>query len=128
MRKIVNKETEIVLKNRIKTEKVKCDMCDKEGIPIDEDIWPRDLGVSWPSAHHQTLLTNLSYIDKWNYPDEGYGEIIHYDICHDCFKNKLLPVIQTLVGSQPHNLDRNSKAEKSDNRIIIKILAVTFRQ
>lgn len=41
------------------------------------------------------LETKVSMKDGWNSPDGGQGTKISYDICPDCFKEKLIPWLES---------------------------------
>ncbi len=73
---------------RDELDKLICDICKKEAKYPNHDWAEQNLG-------HKTLKTEISLEDSNYFPDGGFGEVIKFDICPECFKNKLIPFIES---------------------------------
>jgi hypothetical protein len=59
-----------------------CDLCDaKAKLP----------GQPWSKDSSDIARVEVSLRTGWARYGDGFGEIIHFDICPDCFTNKLVP-------------------------------------
>lgn len=63
--------------------KITCDICNSEIITEDKDRFSNN-------------EINVSCKIGRCYPDDCYGDKISFDICPDCFKNKLIPFLNSL--------------------------------
>lgn len=72
-----------------------CDLC---GRKTQNDSWAKmPFGVE---------DVEISYESGERYPEGNFTELVSYDICPDCFKNKLVPWLEK-QGAEPEVQDRN---------------------
>lgn len=62
---------------------LKCDLCGKES--------NKNYARSWKKETYDELVTCISYKKGHCFPDGGYGEELHVDLCPNCFESKLIP-------------------------------------
>ena len=95
---------------------MKCDICGRE---TDEDHWGEDdferieveinhekyprLRMSIEPVMAQRTTVKLN--EAMCYPGDCYGETTSFDICPDCFKDKLIPWIKSQSGAEPRKMD-----------------------
>ncbi len=65
-----------------------CDICKKEY-----------RGENWERENYSSLETEVRMKTGYSYPDSGSGEEMTFDICPDCFKNKLIPLLLKEFGA-----------------------------
>lgn len=73
-------------------DKTRCDICKKE---YNGSLWERE---DFSASDTEVTLTIGN-----NYPEAGFGEFISFDICPDCFKNKLIPLLKKEFDAEPYN-------------------------
>ena len=72
-------------------DKIICDICKKES----------PYGPNWTKEYARTLDTTIEFEDSYNYGnDGGHGEKLNFDICTECFKEKLIPFFKQF-GAEP---------------------------
>lgn len=64
------------------TVEVRCDLCGKLA-PIPSEAWQEDC--------FDVSETKVSMRTGRQYPDNGSGDTVEFDICPDCFSNRLVP-------------------------------------
>lgn len=69
-------------------DKITCDMCHKE---IIKDMYSAD-------------KVSVQYKTGYNYSGGGFGEIVEIDMCGDCFKNILIPFLES-KGCKMHTVE-----------------------
>ena len=82
---------------------MKCDLCGK---PTPKD--PRREGVfldSW-ALGYDYAETTVECRTGESYPEGSFTETLVFDICPDCFKDKLIPWLAS-QGAQPRKEDRD---------------------
>ena len=72
---------------------VTCDLCGRKGRDGD-----------WAKSLFDVEDVEISYESGYRYPECGSTEVISYDICPDCFKNKLMPWLKS-QGADPEIKD-----------------------
>jgi len=72
-------------------DKMNCDLCKKESRKDD-----------WTTQGYDIAETEISIREGTSYPEGGYGTEITFDICIDCFKNKIIPWFksQGIIGTE----------------------------
>jgi hypothetical protein len=70
-----------------------CDVCKKS---YDED-WDKN-------SEYDILETSVEMRTGKSYPDDTWGDIITFDICPNCFTNKLIPALLEM-GAKPTKKD-----------------------
>lgn len=75
------KTTEIPAKTIEKVSHYTCDICGAKS----------DDSGNWSREHYEERTTDVSCSIGANYPSGGYSTVFSYDICCDCFNNKLVP-------------------------------------
>ena len=71
---------------------IECDLCHKVGITkydFGHDDWD------------EISETRISCKEGYAYSDYGRCTTVYYDICPNCFKNKLIPLIQKTYSVAP---------------------------
>lgn len=61
-----------------------CDLCGKEANPHGE--WKKESCYKV----NETKIVEIKHREGSSYPGVGYGEEIEFDLCPDCFRNKLV--------------------------------------
>jgi hypothetical protein len=89
---IETKIIEVPARTYSKVEAVICDLCHTKN--RDNDCWPS--ARNYYNVHHTTVALEHGS----NSPDGGMGEKTIIDICPTCFKEKLLPWLET-QGAKP---------------------------
>lgn len=69
-------------------EYVECDLCKKQH---------KD---NWKSGYFDSIEIDVNMRTGSSYPDGGSGENYEFDICPECFKNKLIPWMES-QGANP---------------------------
>jgi hypothetical protein len=86
----------------IKSRVIVCDLCSKNGIGDKWNKWSyRLLAGSWNNNSYDIDRTEISYESGSSFPEGGSSEIISYDICPDCFMEKLIPWLKS-QGAEGH--------------------------
>lgn len=83
------KKVETIYKRDV-VESITCDICRKE---YRYDNWERG---DWSALETEVCLTTGN-----RYPEGGSGEYIEFDICPDCFQNKLIPLLREKFDAHP---------------------------
>lgn len=73
--------------------KTTCDIC---GASTDRNNWGED-------SYDEQIITIENSVGG-RYPEGGIGETFSYDLCPDCFTDKLEPFLQAL-GARPETTD-----------------------
>jgi hypothetical protein len=68
-----------------------CDICKKESSYHSRN---------WGNDSFNVKEVEIKMNEGHAYPDGSFGEYIIYDICPDCFKNKIIPFMDSL-GAKP---------------------------
>jgi hypothetical protein len=63
------------------------------------DICKRKFSDDWNATGYQVLESEVSLRAGSSYPEGGIGENIEFDICPDCFRDKLVPFLRSLGAS-----------------------------
>lgn len=66
-----------------------CDICKK-----------RTDGRGWKEHSYSVVDIDISMRTGDEYPSGGSGDVISFDVCPDCFENKLIPWMQA-QGAEP---------------------------
>ena len=61
-----------------------CDLCSR-----------KEKGDGWETSLFGIEDVEISYESGDRYPEGGSSEVISYDICPKCFKNKLMPWLES---------------------------------
>lgn len=64
------------------------------------DICKKKYSDEWGKRNYEVLETNVSLKTGESFPDGGSGKIISFDICPDCFRNRLIPALKRM-GAEP---------------------------
>ena len=72
-----------------------CDLCGKQGV---RDHW--ESGAY--EINETELMVTVHQKEGESYPECGYGTEITVDMCPECFKNKLVPWINSQGGNVEH--------------------------
>lgn len=87
-------ETQTVEETRKVLVKRTCDICGCEA--IDHSRWATE--SSWQS-NETTLRIAVHQTEGTNYPEGGWGKEFIVDMCPQCFKDKLIPWINSQGGN-----------------------------
>jgi len=67
-------------------ERLVCDLCGEEA---KGGVWERGKGI------YNINDVTINHVWGVSYPDDACGEKIEFDICPDCFDNKLVPWMES---------------------------------
>jgi hypothetical protein len=85
-----------------------CDLCGKSTRQMKRMNKDRSLtplaASEWSQGHYDVNETEISFNKGENYPEGGFGEKLEFDICPDCFMNKLVPWMKE-QGSEPRKTE-----------------------
>ncbi len=72
------------------------------------DICKRETKGNWRTEFYDTTNTVVEYItgSDFGHHDGGSEEKIEFDICPECFVNKLIPALKNL-GAEPTKTERD---------------------
>jgi hypothetical protein len=68
---------------------ITCDICKRT-----------DKGDNWTNREYNIAETEIRLEEGNSYPEGGAKTVTTFDVCPDCFKNKLVPLMATL-GAVP---------------------------
>jgi len=86
MRKYITKQATV--EERLVLDEVACDLCGKVGKDGD---WETS---AWGVAESEIEI-EVRYKDGSSYPEGGSGQKYNVDICPDCFREKLIPWLES---------------------------------
>lgn len=87
---MIKSHKEKITRNETVIDVILCDICKKE--------FP---GGHWLNDPYKNIETEVHYKDYASYPDDYFtNEEIVFDICPDCFKNRLVPWLKS-QGAEP---------------------------
>lgn len=75
-------KTEQVKYEKEVIDKLICDLCKREAKTPSKD---------WSAISYEIAEVIIKYRFGESYPESGSGETFSFDICPDCFKQKLIP-------------------------------------
>lgn len=79
-----------------------CDICGKE-TKREDDI---EDTLNWSKGTYQSNMVQIFHETKTNYPDGGGSEKEYFEICPDCFDNKVKPFLESL-GAKLYNSEND---------------------
>ena len=65
-------------------EVMKCDLCGR-----------KSNGEDWSPGGYRMAEVEVKLKEGTNYPEGGFGTLYDVDICPDCFRDKLIPWLQS---------------------------------
>jgi len=82
------KVKEIQELNRL--DEITCDICGKKG------KFAYEGETEWGNYTYEELTVTICMNEGNCYPEGGSGKRIYFDICPVCFRNKLIPLLESL--------------------------------
>lgn len=73
-----------------------CDLCKCEAPDSERETWGED--------SFKVAETTISLKEGSSYPEGGMGELLKFDICPDCFRDRLVPWMKS-QGAEPTETD-----------------------
>jgi len=73
-----------------------CDICKKKSPSKDPNNWSKE--------YYETNKVEIEYTDGYSSYGDASGEVTSFDICPECFENKLIPFFKSL-GVEPTKYD-----------------------
>lgn len=67
---------------------------------VECDLCKRQHTNEWKSDSYDQIDIDINMRTGWSCPDGGSGENTSFDICPECFKNKLIPWMKS-QGAEP---------------------------
>jgi hypothetical protein len=78
------KQVDVPARTEKRLARITCDICGREG--KDDD---------WEARGYDVCEVEVRHKQGVNYPDSGDGDEIDLDVCPECFREKLVPFIES---------------------------------
>lgn len=85
------KQVEIPARMSKQIARVRCDLCARDA---------EQPGNPWTKGSYDVAEVEVSYKEGDSYPEGGSGTTIKFDICPSCFKEILIPLLES-KGATP---------------------------